>query len=221
MTRSEYRKSLIDICTLSKTGFVPPIVFVSGSVGCGKSFLINQCLEETGVDFGTVRCGEIYSSKLFNEAMVHAVKVRLIIFTNLVSWPLKWGHISKMSFSQNGVRFQKWPFLKMWSYFKNDPFSKCGHISKMTLSQNGVIFQKCPFHKMGSYFKNDPFSKWGHISKISFSQNVVIFQKWPFHKMGSYFKNDPFTKCYASKKGSEDSYFIFYTTKIASPRGKI
>ena len=74
MSRVDYRKSFLNILNLSKTGFVPPLTFVSGSVGCGKTFLLNECLEETGVDFGTVRCGEIYSSKLFTEAFVHAVK---------------------------------------------------------------------------------------------------------------------------------------------------
>ena len=74
MSRLEFKKSLTNILNLSKTGIVCPSVFLSGSVGNGKSFMLKECLEETGVDFGIVRCGEIYSNRLFNATVVNAVQ---------------------------------------------------------------------------------------------------------------------------------------------------
>ena len=61
MSRETLKTAIVNILDLSKVGIVPPSVFISGSVGSGKSFLLNECLDETAVDFGTVRCGEIYS----------------------------------------------------------------------------------------------------------------------------------------------------------------
>ena len=78
MTRESIISGITDILNLSKVGIVPPSVFISGSVGSGKTFLLHECLEKTDVDFGTIRSGEIYSSRLLVEAFLNAVKGFLI-----------------------------------------------------------------------------------------------------------------------------------------------
>ena len=74
MTRESIISGITDILNLSKVGIVPPSVFISGSVGSGKTFLLHECLEKTDVDFGTIRSGEIYSSRLLVDAFLNAVK---------------------------------------------------------------------------------------------------------------------------------------------------
>ena len=74
MTRESIISGIEDILNLSKVGIVPPSVFISGSVGSGKTFLLHECLEKTDVDFGAIRSGEIYSSRLLVDAFLNAVK---------------------------------------------------------------------------------------------------------------------------------------------------
>jgi len=73
MNRAKCKEGIESILKLSSCGIVPPAIFVSGSVGCGKTFLMKQLLAETGVDVAIVKANEIYSSRLFYEAFIHGV----------------------------------------------------------------------------------------------------------------------------------------------------
>ncbi len=73
MNRVKCKEGIEAILKLSSCGIVPPAIYVSGSAGCGKTFLLKQILAEIGVDVAFVKANEIYSPRLFYEAFVHGI----------------------------------------------------------------------------------------------------------------------------------------------------
>ena len=77
MTREKCKQGIENIFKLSSCGIVPPALYVSGVAGCGKTHLLKQIIAERRleepVDVVFIKSNEIYSSRLFYEAIVNGV----------------------------------------------------------------------------------------------------------------------------------------------------
>jgi len=81
--REEELEQFTNFLNLSKTGYTAPLYFIQGTVGSGKTHLIERAFddvnfgcEEGELDFrhSSIRCSELYSSKLLYEAIINGIQ---------------------------------------------------------------------------------------------------------------------------------------------------